>query len=201
MTWTQISDELPERLEHLGLSRGARLLHIEATVWANKLLTDGLIPRRRLPRITDSENLEDEVVELVSVGLWVERDDGYQVDWTDQESSETVRRRREQARVRKRRHREHKQGNHEYCDPRSVCRTRDETRDGTGSATAPQPLPSSPFPPQPEGAGGGKDGLHVVTRDRTRDGTRQRCSHGRPLAVDGSGCEQCAASPEARTAT
>lgn len=89
MTWTRLSDDFTDRPEMLEVSRSARLLHVEAMVWCNRMLTNGRVPAAAIPRITDAEDIGARIDELIDAGLWDALDDStWQLDWSDQESSE-----------------------------------------------------------------------------------------------------------------
>lgn len=148
MSWTKISDHLMDELDGLGLSRSARLLHVEALVYCNRLNTDGRLLERHLRRLTDATG--DEVDELVGAGVWtaLEDEEGWQLDWTDQLSAEEVQKRRQSARVRQRKRRQHLAGDHSECLPRYCPVTRD-------SRPKSQPESRSPAPPSPAPEEGG----------------------------------------------
>ena len=178
MTFTLLSDDLLDRLERTGISRSARLLHVEALAYGNRLLTDGRIERRELRKLTDAGSAE-EIEELVSAGLWVplEDVDGWQIEWTDQELADDVRIRRDRAADRARRHRRHRNGDHELCDPKYCADarriTRDATRDATSDATRSHPIPSHPTPKE----GGVRKGRGAGAGDQSAT-SPARCSHG-----------------------
>ncbi|RYP84619.1 hypothetical protein EKO23_15255 [Nocardioides guangzhouensis] len=151
MTWLKLSDGFTRQPSMLRLSRSARYLHIEGLEYCNEQLTDGYLPRNALGRVTDDPDPESSVAALVVEGLWQPvGDEGWQLDWSDQERAVAVRRRKKQNAERQAAWRErrdlHKAGDHSKCDPtrcpyltRYVSRdvtdneTRDETREGTGS--------------------------------------------------------------------
>ena len=121
MTWTRVSDNFNDRPDLLSVPRTARLLYVEALVWANRQETDGFIPRGVLPRISDEPDLDAAAADLERAGVWEPVDGGWQVDWSDQEPAAKVqeRRKRTAARVsasRERRER-HASGDHSLCDP------------------------------------------------------------------------------------
>lgn len=166
MTWTRLSDDFTDRPEALEVSRSARLLNIEAMVWCNRMLRDGLLPKAALPRITDSADTAADVTELVKAGMWVEVDDvGWQLDWTDQESADDVRARQAQQAEKQKRYRDrkarHAQGDHSACHP-TYCKaavTGHATSDVTGLVTPSRPDPSRPLGRDREqGAGPGSAG-------------------------------------------
>jgi hypothetical protein len=152
------------------------MLHVEALVHCNRHLTDGKLARKSLRRITDSEDLAGDVEALVEVGLWVETDEGWDIDWSDQERADDVRRRQEGNAERQRKHRQHAAGDHSLCAS-SRCKaardttsdvTRDVTDNETGNVTAPRPIPARPGPKEP--------------------GQGRRCPTGSLIASDGTCC-------------
>lgn len=169
MTWTKLSDDFTDRPDLLGCSRSARLLHVEAMVWSNRTLQDGRVPRAALRRMTDADDVEREVQELVDAGVWEETVDGWQLDWSDQDDAETVRvRQRRRAEIQKayrKRVAAHRAGDHAQCDPRHCRQT--VTGNATGNATSHKTddeTPSRPGPtrPGPKGQGLGEcaHGVH-----------------------------------------
>lgn len=161
MTWTLIGDDFPDRPSVIGVSRSARLLHVEGLVWCNRHLTDGLIPPAAVRRITDAEDPDSDIAELLAAGLWERDGDDFLVDWSEQETAEAVKARRDANAERQRKYRErrarHTQGDHALCYA-AVCRfvTRDTTRDNDGSHSTPiptQPSPALPHPTPREGGG------------------------------------------------
>ncbi len=69
MTWTKLGDDFTDRPEMFEVSRSARLLLVEMYVWANRMLRDGRVPVSVLRRISDSDDVDVDVKELVDVGL------------------------------------------------------------------------------------------------------------------------------------
>lgn len=180
MTWTRLSDDFFDRPHVLSLSRSARLLHVEALVWCNRALTDGRVPVAALHRLTDSPELDADLAELQAAELWkLDEDEVWLVDWTDQESAETVRKRQAVSAAKQQRYRDrvakHAAGDDSLCDPRFCKRrarhdagdhsgciadwcqavrvTRNETSNETGGVTSPQPVPAQPTPARPEDRG------------------------------------------------
>lgn len=94
MSWTKTSDDIPDRL--WSLSDAAYRLHSHATVWSNRLLTDGDIPADRL-RVLVPRFRASAVVELESAGLWSKTESGYRIEGflVDQPSQREVKARRE----------------------------------------------------------------------------------------------------------
>jgi hypothetical protein len=149
MTYALLSDDLMLRLEASGVSRDARLLHVEAIVYCATALTDGDV-RIRLPRISDAEDTDGCADELVEAGLWERIAGGYRVldGMEHQRSRDEVELAREAARERKERSRRHKLGDHSMCLKGRYCPdgrvTRDRTRDGTRDGTPTNPIQSDP---------------------------------------------------------
>ncbi|GAB3092311.1 hypothetical protein [Isoptericola nanjingensis] len=156
MTWTRLSDTFNDRPDLLGVGRSARLLHVEALVWSNRLLTDGAVPSGALPRLTDSPDPKVDVAELVAAGVWEVTEAGYQLDWSDQETAAEVESRREQNRARDERRRLHNKGDHSKCDPNRCWVLTREPRDESRVAHA-LPIPSRPVPTRPQGRDGDGD--------------------------------------------
>ncbi|ACZ31088.1 hypothetical protein Xcel_2070 [Xylanimonas cellulosilytica DSM 15894] len=165
MTWTRLPDDFNDRPTMLTVSRSARLLHVEALTYCNRLLTDGLLPRAMLVRITDSPDPAADAAELVAAGLWSQVATGWLLDWADQESAERVRERLAFNAARQQRYRErgerHARGDHSICTDRCPARagnaSRNGVRDGsvTASVTATRSVPFRPLGRNGEGTGAG----------------------------------------------
>lgn len=156
MTWTRLSDDLMDRPVVLTIGRSARLLHVEALVWCNRHLTDGVLPAGALRRISDSDDVERDVAELAKADLWESIDEGtWQVQWADQETAEKVESRRTGRNARQRNFEErralHAGGDHSKCFS-SSCRYVAKTSPDASGATSDDALPSRPAP-DPEGGG------------------------------------------------
>lgn len=154
MTWTKLPDDFADRPALLEISRSARLLNIEALIWCNRHLRDGLLPRGALARLTDSPDPLADVAELVAAGEWTEVATGWLLDWTDQELAEDVRARQEHRADKQKRYRRrkalHEQGDHTECDPRYCPRVTSNVtglgdRNVTGLVTPSRPVPSRPL--------------------------------------------------------
>lgn len=163
MTWTRLSDDFTDRPEVVRPGRSARFLHVEALVWCNRQLTDGALPDHMVARITDSADVDRDVAELADTGLWTRlpSGDGWQVDWTDQETAEVVKDRKEANAARQRlfneRRRLHARGDHSICHPMGcevLRRNASPNASVTPSVTGP---PSRPVPSRPLGRDGTED--------------------------------------------
>lgn len=205
MTWTRLSDDWADREDLLMVSRSARLLDVEAKVWCNKRLRDGALPRHMLNRITDSDNPAADADELVAAGVWTQTDDGWQLDWTDQESAERVKERREFNANRQRAFRErgerHSRGDHSLCTEK--CPHRDVSGGGSRNAlgngarnatvTSPPPLPL-PSPSRPKDKGQGERAGRTADAAPARsEGDETTRPAGHEWRDDGSGvsCSVC----------
>jgi hypothetical protein len=165
MTWTRLSDDFTLRPAVLGLSDTAFRLHIEALVFCNQQLTDGVFPALLTSRWTDSNSLNDIVSELVIADLWTADGDNFLIrDWaSEQETRASVEARRREGGARQARSREryklHSRGDHTSCLP-SMCRGA-ETRDK-------RVTDNDPTQPDPTPKGKGKGGA-TSPRAETRD--------------------------------
>jgi hypothetical protein len=103
MTWFKIDDGFWSHPKTTMLSDAAIAVWVRAGAYSCQHLTDGFIAPPMLRMLGDRQAVD----ELVEAGLWEEVSGGWQFhDWGDyQETSETVKRRREQARDRQRRSR------------------------------------------------------------------------------------------------
>ncbi len=167
MTWTKLGDDFTDRPEMFEVSRSARLLLVEMYVWSNRMLRDGRVPVNVLRRISDSDDTDVDVKELVGVGLVDRVDDGaLQLDWSDQDDAAEVKARKEyradtQKRYRQRKAR-HDRGDHGACDNR-YCKsatgrvTGNATSNGDGHVSGYE-TPSRPVPSRPKDRGQGQDG-------------------------------------------
>ncbi|MFJ2542746.1 hypothetical protein [Microbacterium sp. NPDC087589] len=144
MTWTRLSDNYDGTT--VNLSDAAFRTDVQGLIWCNRNLTDGVLTQRavRLVSVTDAA-----VEELVDAGMWTPTADGYQLDWSEQETAEAVRKRRDHTAARNREYRQRKDahagGDHALCDPRfcpdaSSDKSRDASR--TPSVTLSRPVPS-----------------------------------------------------------
>lgn len=158
MTWTRLGDNFYDRPDLGRVSRSARLLFVEMLVYCNRELLDGAFPRHMLRRVSDAEDVDELLAELVTAGTVTPTDEGVlQVDWSDQEPAELVRARQGRQADKQRRYRLRKElhaaGDHSKCDSR-FCKgvtgnaTGNETGDVTGLVTLSRPVPS-----RPEGTG------------------------------------------------
>lgn len=82
MTWVKIDDQFPDHPKVAALGKNmasAGWLHICALCYAARYLTDGLIPRAQIAKLTNLDNrvVGRLVISLIDAGLWEEKPDGY----------------------------------------------------------------------------------------------------------------------------
>jgi len=194
VTWTRIGDDWTDRPAVLGVTRSARLLLLEMYVYGNRHTTDGEVPEAAIPRLTDAEDWRGLLADLAAAGL-VEAVDGgaWQLDWSEQETAEQVKARREANQEKQRRYRDrkerHQRGDHSECDPRYCTGhvTGNTTGHATGLVTPSHPVPARPVPLQ--GTGTGNAGHASADAAPPRPGVNAR----HPFRDDGSGksCSTC----------
>jgi hypothetical protein len=139
MTWTKVGDDWCDRPDLLAVSRSTRLLALEALVWSNRHLVDGMVPRTALRRLTDHEDPIAAAAELVAAGVWAETDGGWQIDVSDQATAADVR---------------HQQALRRERQARWLAGKRNASRDASSAASKDMPQPS-PAPPSKGGDGAG----------------------------------------------
>lgn len=201
MTWTKLSDDATDDPALLALPRTIRLVHFEALVWANRHGTDGAIPRHMLPRITDDKDPDGAAELLVAAGKWELSTAGWEIVGflDDQPSAEDVRRTKDLARLRQRKQRLHRAGDHSLCEVKYCPALRDETRESrvTKSVTPivtnavshdppSRPVPSRPGPKEP-GTGRG-----------TEHPTKPSCDHKWTADGDCLNCQRFEPCPDCR---
>ena len=164
MTWTKISDSMPDDPRLLRLPRELRWMHLEGLVWCNKHATDGHIPGYAIRSVTDQTDPEDGAAQIVESGLWEFTDNGWfiAVFSDDQPSAADQAKAKEYDRQRQRRQRMHRSGDHSECDPKYCEASRvtagvtDAVSNGVSHGSPPRPDPTRP---EGEGKGGkGKAG-------------------------------------------
>lgn len=173
MTWTKLGDDFADRPSMLEVPRSARLLLVEMYVWANRMLTDGRVPKNALRRLSDSEDIDADIAELARVGLVESADEkAWQLDWAEQDSAADVKARKDyRADVQqkyRRRKQLHGQGDHSLCDAR-YCRgvTGNESSNVTALVTNSRPVPSRP---EDRGQGTGRSARASRSADAARSG-------------------------------
>ncbi|PPJ31881.1 hypothetical protein C5E45_32850 [Nocardia nova] len=162
MTWFKVDDGFWSHPKTAMLSDAAVAMWVRAGSYSCQHLTDGFISPPMLRMLGPREAVD----ELVEAGLWNTAPGGWQFhDWDEyQETSETVKRRREQARDRQRRARAAREKKRATPRDDSSSVTGDVTRDNTREFSTPDPtrpdlvgtdVPTNPPTPQQDSDGGG----------------------------------------------
>lgn len=150
MTWAKFCDGFLDHPKVLRAGEDASNLFMRGCIWCNKHLTDGAIPREALRALTARRDAPALAAKLVSVRLWEETADGWQVhDWSDHNPTrESVEGRREKTREKVASWRE-KRGNaagnttcNHGCNP-VTCEVCNPVRNPVGN---PAPVPTRPDP-------------------------------------------------------
>jgi len=136
VTWFKVDDGFWSHPKTATLSDAAVTLWVRAGAYSCQHLTDGVIARPVLRLVGTTEAAG----ELVGVGLWLDHPDGWVFhDWDEyQETSEAVKRRRDDARDRQQRARER------AANKRRESRVTDGVTDGVSNAV------SSLYPTRPD---------------------------------------------------
>lgn len=166
MPYAKLSDTFGSDPLLLTLPRGIRLLWVEGLSYCGQHLTDGLIPRHSLNRITDEPEPLEAAAQLVGAGLWEEVEAGWQmVGYLDHQwSRDKIEQAKAYAAARKERNRLHNLGDHSQCLEGRFCPngaikagTRDSTR--TGQRRSQAPIPSDPLRPTGRRGEGGEGAI------------------------------------------
>lgn len=78
MTWVKVDDGFPDHPKALELSLAAMGLWLAGLCYANRQLTDGMLPRAWLRRVAD-DHAEAAAAELVGAGLWNVTETGWTI--------------------------------------------------------------------------------------------------------------------------
>ena len=166
MTYTSIPDNFNDRQDLDECSRSARLLHVELYVFANLTGRDGRIPITKLRRLTDSDDPQRDLEELLEHDRDVQMDgDVIVLEWKDQRTAARIEELIVQGRERKarwnakkeKRQKLHASGDHMLCSA-DYC-TKAGTRSGTHDGTALIPDPTTTRPDRKGGVGSGALGF------------------------------------------
>ncbi|WP_433586374.1 hypothetical protein [Microbacterium hydrocarbonoxydans] len=186
MTWSKFSDTYPRRADVMLLTDAAFRLHFDATCWANEQLTDGRIPTAIALRLRPLVNPEECVDELVRAGLWEEVDGGYQLDWSEQETADTVRERRAASAERTRKSRDratrHAAGDHSLCDRCSAVMRNGARNTSRNALHAPSVTPPRPSP-DPTVGGEGEEAADAAFAGAPATATAEQKAHLRDLVI------------------
>lgn len=137
MTWVKLDDQLPEHEKITEAGHEAAWLFVCGLCYCGRRLSDGVIPKNVLRRLSDLKRPERAAERLVEVGLWEDEGDWWSVhNYLDyQPSRSQVESQRDSARERQRKSRERRGGSSRaptpdpYPDPGSgVAGCDDENR-------------------------------------------------------------------------
>ena len=79
MTWVKLDDGFADHPKVAGLSDAAFRLHVSALCYCGRHLTDGVLPRAIVWRLSTTEAPQDAADELVAANLWTADDGGFVV--------------------------------------------------------------------------------------------------------------------------
>lgn len=108
--WTKLSDDFGDQCADL--SDAAFRTHTEGLLWTMRRVSGGVITRREVNRLAETEDPDAAVQELLKQGFWSEENEGYRIEhhMKLQLEKEVIERRREKDAERQRRHRRKKLG-------------------------------------------------------------------------------------------
>ena len=103
MTWIKLDDSFPDHPKVRKAGPEASWLYIAALCHSRRFLTDGFVDAEMVPMMTTLRSSKKAIEALVSVGLWIEVEGGYEInDYSEhQQTKEMVEKQRELARERK----------------------------------------------------------------------------------------------------
>lgn len=136
MTWVRFDDTFPIHRKVEGATDAAYRLHTSAIFWCARNLTDGFVPSQDLELVSARvKSPRKYAAELVSRGLWIERDGGWEInDYLKfQPSKEKVLADREDAAERQRKWRESRKSGRNGSS--------NAVTDGVSNTTPPRPAP------------------------------------------------------------
>jgi hypothetical protein len=93
VTWVKLDDTFPEREDMVRAGPLGLAMHVAATCYCNRNLTNGVILRSAVRRLLEVDDPEAIATSLVDVGTWLAADDGYRLldYFPNQPSAENVR--------------------------------------------------------------------------------------------------------------
>jgi hypothetical protein len=77
MTWIKLDDQVTEHPKTAGLSCEAWTLWIHGLTYCSRNLTDGVIPKPYLPRLSPVRRVKKATQELLDAGLWVDEESSH----------------------------------------------------------------------------------------------------------------------------
>jgi hypothetical protein len=78
--WLKMDDQYPSHPKVVAAGGDAAWLHVCAACYCAQHLTDGLVPKAILSRLSDRKKPEQLAARLVEVGLWHDRGDHYELN-------------------------------------------------------------------------------------------------------------------------
>lgn len=176
MTWFKVDDGFWSHPKTATLSDAAVTLWVRAGAYSCQHLTDGLIKRPVLRLVGTA----DAAAELVDANLWIDEVDGWRFhDWDEyQETSETVKKRRDDARERQRRARAVREQKRSHSQRES--RVTDAVTNGVSSLPPTRPDPTRPDHPSTPPIGEVEGGTPSPF-----------CQKHRPEGPNGKPCRAC----------
>ena len=79
MSWVKIDDQFPTPPKVVAAGGDAAWLHVCALCYCAQHLTDGMVPRAMLERISDRKNARNLAERLIEVGMWIDRGDEVEI--------------------------------------------------------------------------------------------------------------------------
>lgn len=79
MTWVKLDDQFPDHPKIEEVGGDAAWLYVCGLCYCARYLTDGKIPKGRVPRLSDRKNPEKLARALVTAGMWFDGVDAYYV--------------------------------------------------------------------------------------------------------------------------
>ena len=79
MSWVRLDDVFPTHPKMIAAGGDAGWLHVCALCYCAEHLTDGVIPKAMVPRLSDRENPERLAARLVEVNVWQIEEDSYRI--------------------------------------------------------------------------------------------------------------------------
>lgn len=88
MSWIKLDDQFPTHPKIVAAGGDAAWLHVCALCYCGQHLTDGLVPKGMLDRISDRKNARKLAEKLIEVGAWADRGDSIEIhDYLDHNPS------------------------------------------------------------------------------------------------------------------
>src|SRR5262245_25383776 len=137
-----MGDEFPDECAQVNLTDAAFRTHVEALVWTMRRETGGYLTWQDVRRFAETGDPEAAITELLAVGFWQRRGDGFQVrhHMEHQPEPDLIAKRREATANRVRKHRRRKAG----LDTDSAPDTSSPVSAAFRSGTSPDPTRPDP---------------------------------------------------------